>query len=247
MSAVVHTLRLFGVAVLMWTVTEDDAETSPGDCTTYPLGFTPSPPDQRWERGPELTRGGPMPNAYALQSLPELGIKISDLGCVMLAVESRFRVADLLPEEWAYRSPNADLRHVSGIQQAHHTTLLFGLLPQVRRRHVDEVLTGWDSAAGVAMDMLSVFDSPLPDEPYSCIVARASEPSPVLLDAHARLSMLPHINTHPTYKPHVTLAYVRREVTEDALAELRSAFGGEVLTFTATGLDYGDVIGRDNR
>lgn len=43
MSAVVHTLRLFGVAVLTWTVTKDGAETSPGDCTTYPLGFTPPP------------------------------------------------------------------------------------------------------------------------------------------------------------------------------------------------------------
>lgn len=43
MSTTIRTLRLFGVAVLSWTVTEDDAETSPGDCTTYPVGFTQPP------------------------------------------------------------------------------------------------------------------------------------------------------------------------------------------------------------
>lgn len=35
------------------TDTDTDNGTDPGDCTTYPIGFTPSPGDQRWERGLE--------------------------------------------------------------------------------------------------------------------------------------------------------------------------------------------------
>lgn len=35
--------------------TDPDNGTDPGDCTTTPLGFTPSHGDQRWNRGAELT------------------------------------------------------------------------------------------------------------------------------------------------------------------------------------------------
>lgn len=36
------------------TTTEQQAD-GPGDCTSYPVGFTASPGDQRWDRGAELT------------------------------------------------------------------------------------------------------------------------------------------------------------------------------------------------
>lgn len=32
---------------------EDEDDTDPGDCTSTPIGFTPSPGDQRWEAGLE--------------------------------------------------------------------------------------------------------------------------------------------------------------------------------------------------
>ena len=187
-------------------------------------------------------------NAYQLQALRDLSISISDLGCIMLDVESPIPVADVLPEAWAYRSSNPDLKHVSGIQTEHHVTLLFGLLPQVRRAHVDEVLAGWDGLdVAVKTDQLDVFPSPLPDEPYSCIVARQTSPSREIAGAHARLSMLPHINTHPTFKAHVTLAYVHRDRTQDALTELRRTFKARdvyvPILFHPTGLNYGSTIG----
>lgn len=187
-------------------------------------------------------------NAYKLRALADLGITLGDLGCIMLDVEAPIRVADIIPESWAYRSNNPDLRHVDGITTEHHVTLLFGLLPQVQREHVDEVLDGWDGLdVAVKTDMLEVFPSPLSEEPYSCIVARQTAPSREIRDAHARLSLLPHVNTHPEFKAHTTLAYVRRERTEEALNELRRAFGARdvyvPILFRPTALNYGDRIG----
>ena len=67
--------------------------------------------------------------------------------------------------------------------------------------------------------------------------------TPELRDAHARLSLLPHINTHPTYRAHVTLAYVHRDREADALAAIRRAFKArDVLVpmrFEPIGLNYG--------
>lgn len=187
-------------------------------------------------------------NAYELEALRDLGINIGDLGCIMLDVQAPTSIGDILPESWSYRSTNPDLRHVDGIQAEHHVTLLFGLLSQVRREHVDEVLAGWTGLdVAVKTDQLDVFASPRTDEPYSCIVARQSSPSREIADAHARLSLLPHINTHPAFKAHVTLAYVHRDRTDDAMRELRRAFKAVdiyvPILFRPTGLNYGDSIG----
>lgn len=188
-------------------------------------------------------------NAYKVQALRDLGINVGQLGCIMLDVEAPTpRIDDLIPESWAYRSDNPDLSHVDGIATEHHVTLLYGLLPQVRREHVDEVLDGWTGCdVSVKTDQLDVFASPVPDEPYSCIVARQLSPSREIRDAHARLSLLPHINTHPEFKAHVTLAYVHKERTKEAVRELRGAFSARDLyvpiLFRPIGLNYGDQIG----
>lgn len=43
------TIRLLGTEVLHVSTEADDASNGgPGDCTTYPVGFTASPGDQRW-------------------------------------------------------------------------------------------------------------------------------------------------------------------------------------------------------
>ena len=64
-----------------------------------------------------------------------------------------------------------------------------------------------------------------------------------LRDAHARLSLLPHIDTHPTYRPHVTLAYVHRDRTEDAIYAIRRHYRARdvlvPITFDVVGLNYG--------
>lgn len=183
-------------------------------------------------------------NAYRLKCLPDLGVHIRDLGCVMLDVEP-LDIKGAIPDDWAYTSSNPNLRHVSGIQTEAHITLLFGLLYNANaiRAAVDEVLDGWEPG-DLYTQSIGAFPSPMPDEPYSCIIAEVEMRKP-LLDAHARLSLLPHINTHPDYRAHVTIAYVHKDRQADAIEAVRRALGTrDIFThvpLVPIGLNYGDV------
>ena len=175
------------------------------------------------------------PNADRLEALKRLGINVSTLGCVMLDVRP-MALAPLIPSEWAHTSTHPNRSHITGIQTEHHMTLLYGLLENAHHwlTAIDEVLDGWEQKTLIITDQIEVFRSPFPDEPYSCIVARQSDTDPRILDAHHRLSMLPHINTFPGYKPHITLAYVKPEFEQDAVDLL----DGEI-EFYSLGLNYG--------
>lgn len=175
-------------------------------------------------------------NAYTLACYDRLGIRLRDLGCVMLDLEPVVALPTI-PAEWLYTSADPDLSHVAGLITEHHTTLLFGLL---RNAHewllsIDEVLEGWQPY-GLDVVEVTVFPSPKASEPYACIVAELESDS--LRDAHARLSLLPHIDTHPTYRPHVTLAYVRAERGTQAAEKFRDAISG--FEFVSLGLNYGN-------
>ena len=52
------TVRLLGVEVLHVDLTDDSADGPgdvPGDVVSQPVGFVPSPGDQRWEPCPDLS------------------------------------------------------------------------------------------------------------------------------------------------------------------------------------------------
>lgn len=176
-------------------------------------------------------------NAYEVKSLKSLGIEVGKLGCVMLTVE-KIPVADWLPPEWAYHAMRPELAHVDGLNSGDHVTLLYGLLQNANavRFAVDEVLTGWDCPE-IELGAIDVFPSPFADEPYSCIVARVNDYEKKLWDAHTRLSLLPHINTFPEYKPHLTLGYVKSGRVDDAVQTLRPLV--ERRWLQVIGLDYG--------
>lgn len=185
-----------------------------------------------------------MKSAYDVKALETMGIDISSLGCVMLGVEP-INLSDVIDPEWAYVSPDPDRFWIDGITKNTHVTLLYGLLQPAHaiESAIDEVLEGWEKPERVEMDMLDVFPSPFEDEPYSCIVARQTRPQQALLEAHQRLSLLPHINTYPTYKAHVTLAYVHRDHMVKAVSALQQEFGNGALNarfqFWSTELDLG--------
>lgn len=178
-------------------------------------------------------------SAYTLRCLRDMGITIGDLGCVMLDVNPFAELHQVLPEEWAYRSRHPDLGHVSGIQRTAHVTLLYGLLSNAHtiRGAVDEVMDGW-SIDAVEVDHIAAFASPIKSEPYACIVAKLVH-SEGLLDAHTRLSMLPHIDTHPTYQPHITLAYVHLDYEAAARGAIERELGDHARQ-GVIGLNYGD-------
>jgi hypothetical protein len=49
-------ITLFGLDLLTVDIASADGDnsTDPGDCTSFPVGFTATPGDQRWERSAEL-------------------------------------------------------------------------------------------------------------------------------------------------------------------------------------------------
>lgn len=181
-------------------------------------------------------------NAYEVKALQRRGITVSKLGCVMLDVDGP-PISKLLPATWLYSSSHPDRKWISGAQDSGHVTLLYGLLDNANaiREDVDEVLDGWEPGQ-ITTNHVGAFPSTFEDEPYSCVVAHLAM-SPGLLDAHARLSLLPHIDTHPTYLPHVTLAYVLRRYEKDAVRLIEQELGCVVggLDFKPIGLNYGDL------
>lgn len=171
-----------------------------------------------------------------------LGIKLNDLGCIMLDTEAPFSADDYELEKDLYFAKNPEFKWINGAVGTRdaHVTLLYGLLEKgpVWQEHVDTVLDGW-TAEPVEIEEVGIFPSPFDTEPYGCIVAKLTV-TDNLLDAHKRLSLLPHINTYADYTPHVTLAYV----TEDSADYWQEVFSwdleGKVLK--PKGLNYGGTF-----
>lgn len=158
------------------------------------------------------------PKIWDLTSLPKLGVDLADLVTVMLEFGDN-PVVDCLDRSWAYKSSKPELAHVNGIQTRLHTTLRHGLLPGVDTSDIAEVLHDWCKPR-LIIDKFDVFPSQVDGEPYTCIYGSTRMPVRGLVEAHERLGMLPHVNTHPQYMPHVTLAYVKRRYEAEALRAL---------------------------
>lgn len=173
----------------------------------------------------------------------DLGIDNNDLGCVMLDV-APIPVTSLIPgdpEQVAsqlYYSEHPKRQWLRGAvgETTSHITLLYGILTPAAVQHVDTVLDGWIMPDHVELSEIEVFESPFEEEKYSCIVARVNI-TPDLLDAHTRLELLPHINTFPEWKAHVTLAYVRTEHRDAWVEALHKNLPG---TVQVLGLNKGD-------
>jgi hypothetical protein len=176
-------------------------------------------------------------NAYDVKDLlaAAWGIEVPKLGCVMLDI-APIDVTALIPEEWAFVSTNPDHHWINGLNAGDHITLLYGLLDNANdiRDAVDLVLKGWQPGQPW-IEHIGSFPSTFEDEPYVCIVGHLAL-TPELLDAHARLSLLPHIDTHPQYRPHLTLGYVKVEHRDDVVALLDKLVKPRL---TPRGLNYG--------
>lgn len=168
----------------------------------------------------------------------------NELGAVMLPIKDVAlfeggRENFLEPDD-LYTSPDPNNFWVKGdVTHKAHVTLLYGLLAKAYeiQEVVDAALEGWTRPLYFEEAEIDIFDSPKPDtEPYKCIVARVN--SPELIEAHQRLSFLPHINTYPEYKPHITLAYVKEEKAEH-WADVLSWSKLEFFVDEAAPLDYG--------
>jgi 2'-5' RNA ligase len=173
----------------------------------------------------------------------DLGINLGQLGCVMLDL-APIHVTGYIPETEGkienelYVSPNPDRFWVNGAmsERKAHMTLLYGLLSKDWQDHIRTVLADWDTPLFVEIDGLEVFPSPYDDEQYVCIVARVKV-TPQLQEGHARLELLPHVNTFLEWRTHVTLAYVRAEYRDKWVSALEKNLPPII---PVTGIDIGD-------
>lgn len=93
-------------------------------------------------------------------------------------------------------------RFVGGLEVEPHTTLLSGLHDEVSAEVVEQLLAPFMFGT-VRLSNMSLFTP----EGYEVLKLEASEPS--LFLANRALKHLPHTEMHPTYKPHLTIAYLK--------------------------------------
>ncbi|QLF83412.1 RNA ligase [Rhodococcus phage NiceHouse] len=173
----------------------------------------------------------------------DLDIDLSSLGCIMLDLEP---IKLTLPTAWLYKSEDERRFWIDGlVGQKPHATLLYGLLPGVKKWHVDSVLEDWWTGS-VRVKSIGFFDSPYEDDPYYCIVAHLDSlwdnAGDSLTEANERLSLLPHVKTFSGYKAHVTLAYIRRDekILKDSILALTKQL--DEISLATKQLNYGGKI-----
>jgi 2'-5' RNA ligase superfamily len=174
------------------------------------------------------------------QVYTDLGIDPGKLGCIMLDVEP-IQVSNLILYDDLYHADPDEHPWMQGIvsESVPHVTLLYGLLRSgiELKKHVDAVLDGW-TPQDVSIATIDVFPSNDPDESYVTLIAKLAV-TPNLLEANARLKLLPHIDTFPTYQGHITLAYLNDSSDyQGYISTLNNALRGK--TVKAVGLNYGD-------
>lgn len=177
--------------------------------------------------------------------MPE-GLKTSDLECVMLDVQP-FRWGedhiptigelfgeDFNPNDLFYGSTD-ELKYAQGAvyDSVPHVTLLFGIHPSLTyEEDVNSVLYDW-----VTPDLMSKYVGFFEGEGYYCIVAHL-DLTAWLMNARRRLEALPHTTTYPEFKPHMTLAYIKKTANLQVwLERMNAAFANRVLY--ASGLNLG--------
>jgi hypothetical protein len=160
------------------------------------------------------------PEVYA-----SLGIELSKLGVVMLDVDP-FKVTEhvLQGEADLYSSQDPNKFWIQGAvaEESAHATLLYGLMLPARgyESQINVLLQDWTPPT-LEIESVGSFTSPYGDEEYACIVAHLKV-TPELMEGHQRLQLLPHIDTFPTYRPHVTLAYVKKEAEKKWIDSLQA-------------------------
>lgn len=177
--------------------------------------------------------------------MKKLGIDTKNLGAVMMPIFDVQLFGDnrgnLLDPEDLYTSPDPAKFWIKGdVTHKAHVTLLYGLLTPAyeQKGSVDKVLRGWEYPDRLEVSEVTVFPSPYEDEKYGCVVAKLD--SEEIREAHSRLSYLPHVDTHPRYDPHVTLAYVNEDVAEEWAEVLSWGVQSLIPKGPDYGLDYGE-------
>ena len=164
-------------------------------------------------------------------------VDVADLGCIMIDVEP-LEVLKYIEngEDDLVTSTDAHDHTMGAVGETEaHVTLLFGLLENgnVIKDNVDAALDGWNTP-DIKISEVDFFDTP----DHNVIIAKV-EKTPELVDGHERLTTLPNRQTFSEYTPHITLAYINKDVEPQKWIEpLAKVYNGK--TVAAIGINYGD-------
>lgn len=181
----------------------------------------------------------PEETPYSRDAIERIGRDPDNLGFVGLEIDLPPVYKAAIDREWVYNSPV--LEYVKGLDVSPHITLIYGLLfdPKENRDLIDAALKDWHKPNLVLMPGVERFDGDDDYELYSAIVLTLEDNTwdlGPLKEANDQLRKLPHVNGFPVYKPHVTVAYVKREFAARAVSRLREI---EPRPLVTGGLDYG--------
>ena len=177
-------------------------------------------------------------NQISISDYPDLykdiDIDTKNLGCIMINTE-------MIPVAQYIKDGQDDIYsegNHSGLvgEEKPHATLLFGLLENGNtwKDKVDQVLEDWELPT-VTIEEVTHFE--LED---SNVIIGLLKKTPELIDGHERLTLLPHVSTHSEYLPHISLAYIKKDVDIDKwVKSLARKYNGQKVA--TKGINYGDL------
>jgi 2'-5' RNA ligase len=92
-----------------------------------------------------------------------------------------------------------------GIQENPHVTILYGLHDGVTEEQVKSVFEGFNDTINIEVNGVGIFEN----KDYDVVKFNVN-PDGALQELHDRLSEFPNSNDFPDYKPHITIAYVKK-------------------------------------
>ena len=127
-----------------------------------------------------------------------------EFGCAMIEVpfDDWSQIAGMIDPEDVYEV-EGDRSY--GIQDNPHVTVLYGLHSSVSVEDLKQAISGFSEELVVAVDGIGVFEN----EDFD-VVKMNVVPSGGLLRLNEMVSALPNSNEYPEYKPHITIAYVKK-------------------------------------
>lgn len=140
-----------------------------------------------------------------------------DYGCVMLSLDVDEKwwntILDSIDKDDIYNGSKTD-KDKYGLEKEPHVTILYGCLPIVTDKEIEDVLYS-EPTPEVSITDISLFKN----ENYD--VLKFDVDSKILHTLNGKLDELPNENEYPTYKPHMTICYLKSGVGDKVVNELK--------------------------